>query len=504
MDKHTVGQPSPVIQDEMPGAPDWLRQAAARVAQHPSQYPSDDTPAIAAPAARTRPAAGIPWPPGYMGRLAQLFHESSIRPVKEVSITTALGVMAGICGHNWTTPTGAGLNLYIALVARSAIGKEAMSEGVNMVMNAALNQGSMSARDFFMFEEMASGPALVKNLKDKTSVLLVEGEFGHKVKFMSIDKSGPFATLRGQLTKLYSKSGVMSAAGGIAYSNRDNDVKLSGGRVAFSLVGDTTPGTFYEALSSSMMADGFLSRFLIIEYDGDRPPENENRIWPDSSFAGWASGLIFSAAQARPPMPVDWSSESWEMRKAFERECDQEVNSTDDESRRQLWSRAGLKVMKIACLLAVADNYAAPQVSVEHMNWALDLVRRNILLMGRRLDTGDIGTDDDARERKLVRIFRDFLTEPLKPSYKIPEAMRENGIIPRSYIQIRVAKSPAFYNYLGKEGNTVLAIDHTVQSCVNQGYLMEVDKLKVAEAYNYHGRAYRILRLPDYAALAKG
>jgi hypothetical protein len=33
---------------------------------------------------------------------------------------------------------------------------------------------------------------------------------------------------------------------------------------------------------------------------------------------------------------------------------------------------------------------------------------------------------------------------------------------------------------------------------------MEVDKLKVAEAYNYHGRAYRILRLPDYAALAKG
>ena len=66
MDKHTIGQPSTATQDEMPGVPDWLRQAAARAAQHPSQYPSDDTPAIAALAARTRPAAGIPWPPGYM------------------------------------------------------------------------------------------------------------------------------------------------------------------------------------------------------------------------------------------------------------------------------------------------------------------------------------------------------------------------------------------------------------------------------------------------------
>ena len=34
--------------------------------------------------------------------------------------------------------------------------------------------------------------------------------------------------------------------------------------------------------------------------------------------------------------------------------------------------------------------------------------------------------------------------------------MRQNSIIPRSYIQIRVAKSPAFYSYLGKEGNTVV------------------------------------------------
>jgi hypothetical protein len=32
---------------------------------------------------------------------------------------------------------------------------------------------------------------------------------------------------------------------------------------------------------------------------------------------------------------------------------------------------------------------------------------------------------------------------------------------------------------------------------VASGYILEAQKDKVAEAYNFHGKAYRILRLPD-------
>lgn len=503
MDNHIVEHAGSGGSDNLQGAPDWLRQRAAQAEQHPGQYPSGGSPESAAPAARTQPAAGIPWPPGFAGELAQLIYASSIRPVKEIAITAALGTLAGICGHNWITPTGAGLNLYVALLARSGVGKEAISEGINMVRNAARDKGSLSASDFFMFDQVASGPALVKNLENKTSVVHVEGELGHKVRFMATEKTGPFASLRTQWTLLYHKSGIRSVTAGTLYSNKDNDARMSGDRIAYSIIGDTTPGTFYEALNGRMMEDGFLSRFLIIECTSERPPENKNCVLPTDQFGVWASGLIFCAAQARAPLKVQFFDDAWAIREYFEQQCDAEVNRTNDEAIRQIWTRAGLKVLRIACLLAVADNPMNPWATKEHVEWALDLVRRDLDLFLRRLDTGDIGTDDDARERKLVRIFRDFLTEPLKPSYKIPEEMRQNSIIPRSYIQIRIAKSPAFYNYLGKEGNTVLAINHTIQSCIDQGYLMEVDKAKVAEAYSYHGKSYRIIKLPDYAALAR-
>jgi len=99
-----------------------------------------------------------------------------------------------------------------------------------------------------------------------------------------------------------------------------------------------------------------------------------------------------------------------------------------------------------------------------------------------------------------MSLLRDYLANPLAASYKVPEDMRQNSIVPRSYLQIRTARVASFYNHRSGQ-NT--ALDLAVQSAVNNGYLMEVDKAKVAEAYNYHGKAYRIIKLPDYAAQAK-
>jgi hypothetical protein len=435
------------------------------------------------------------WPPGATGHLAQLLFRSSIRPVKEVAVVTALAFLAGLFGRGWNTHTDAGLNLYIVLVARSGIGKEAIGDGISMLINAAINGGGMYASNFFTFDTIASGPALIKMMPGRSSLLHVSGEFGHNVRLMAIDKNGPHATLRQEMTKLYPKSGANSIAGGIAYSDAANSVQLDGS-VAYSLIGETTPGTFFEALNGGMMSDGFMSRFLIVDYDGLRPPENESRETPNEAWAKWLGQYAQVAHQRSSGLPttVMPDEDARLLFREFNLECDNNVNATNDEARRQMWNRAHLKVLKVAALLAVAEKPSEPWIDMEQAQWAIDLVRRDIGTMSRRLDSGDIGENDDSRRQKVISCMRDWLTKTLSASYRgrkgWPE-MQQNSIMPRAYLSIRLHTLPAFDGHkLGKDA----AIDLVVSSLVRDGCLIEVPKDKVIDAYNFHGVAYRIVR----------
>lgn len=524
MDKHTVGQPSPVIQDEMPGdyispewldfkitflnPPDvsvvvqqaetaWLRAQAAQPlqhGQHAGQGGSTGAVPIAAPAAAARPA--LAWPPGGAGHIARLIHDSSIRPVPEVAIVSALGLLAGVCGRSWVIPKS-GLNVYIVLVARSAIGKEAMHEGISMFIRGA-SKYCQDVNAHFDFGEFASGPALIKAVAANPCFTNVSGEFGRKLKRMKEERDGAMTTLRTQMTNLFHKSGPHAIAGGISYSDKEKNTASIVG-ASYSMIGESTPTTFAEALTSDMMEDGFLSRLTIIEYTGQRPPKNPNYFSElPETWARWFAGLVGHARSLASQgmfLPVQFDEDAQTTFDLFEQECDEQINSTDDESRRQMWNRGVIKALRVAALLAVADNHTVPMVSLEHAQWAIDLIRRGIELFRDRLDKGDIGDSDDSRRNKMLACMKEWIGQPLSDSYRKRkgwENMSKNSIVPRTYFSIRFHTLPAFANHrLGKDA----AIDLTLSSLVRDGYIMEVKKDALAEAYSFHGVAYRILRL---------
>jgi hypothetical protein len=180
--------------------------------------------------------------------------------------------------------------------------------------------------------------------------------------------------------------------------------------------------------------------------------------------------------------------------KAFNLECDGRINGETREARRQMWNRAALKAQRIAALLAVADNHLFPSITDDHIDWAIALVRRDIATFTKRLDGGDVGDSDDARLSKLVLILKAYLLTKVSESYRVPDSMRQNSIVPRNYIQITTSKYAAFYKH--KLGAT-RAMEETINSMIGNGYLMEVAKDKVVDAYGFHGKAYRVLRLPE-------
>lgn len=443
---------------------------------------------------------GLPWPPGMAGQIAGFIYNSAPRPVREVAIVATLGFLAGICGKAYAIPQS-GLNIYMILIARSAVGKEAMHSGISALCKAAHTQ-CPSITDFCNFSDFASGPALVKEIVAQQSMVNVAGEWGRKLKRMAQEdgRDGPLASLRTVMTNLYQKSGPQAIVGGISYSNKDSNIASVSG-VAYSMIGETTPGTFFESLTETMMEDGFLSRFTIVEYTGDRPPLNSAPLMsPPQSLTEAIAQLGQQAKHligTNNFTQVGRTNDAAVIMQAFELECDKEINSTIDESWRQMWNRASLKVMRISALLAVADNWIHPCIQVHHVEWALDLIRRDIAIMSKRIDSGDVGVGDDSRERKLLSVCGDYLTTEVGKGYKVPEGMQGNSIVPRKYLLARCSRSTSFSTHrMGSSG----ALDLTLRSLCDSGYLMEVDRTKMVEAYGFHGKCYRILDLPDYDA----
>lgn len=440
----------------------------------------------------------LEWPPGVVGQLAQWFYALAPRPVREVAIVSALGLVAGIYGRAYNI-SGSGLNLYIVLVARSAIGKEAMHSSISKLSHIMMSSGATAFSNFVDFSDYASGPALVKAISNSAcgSFVNVAGEWGRKLRKMSDDHTeGPMSSLRTVMTNLYQKSSAGTIVGGIGYSDKEKNIASTNG-VAYSMIGETTPDTFYESLTNTMMQDGFMSRFIVIEYAGLRPEFNTANSVPIpedlKEILLTGAGIVMQC----PPggfYDVATSREAQIMLDAFDKHCDQQINATDDESWRQMWNRAHLKTLKVAALLAVTENPMAPIVTEEHAEWALNLIHRDISIMRRKMSEGDVGDGDVVRERKLLAVLRDYLLHPIAAGYKLPDDMRKAGVVARKYLQIRLQRTNSFVKH--KLGQT-LALDHTIRSLCDSGYLVEVPKDKIPVEWNFHGKAYRIVSLPD-------
>lgn len=434
-------------------------------------------------------------PPGAAGRLAAYIYHSAYLPVPEVAIAATLGLLAGVAGRQWRTWTDAQLNLYVVLVARSGIGKDHARDAVQTLMSAAAgNHDKLNA--YVQWADMASGPALYKVCAENPCFVNMQGEWGHVLKGMASPRSheGPMGALRRAITTLYSSKSKQ----GIAYSDSAKNV-MSAGSVAFSMLAETTPHTFYSVLTPDMLADGFLSRFTVIEYPGDIPNKNLKRVGaPTAKLVELLKGLLEQAEQQKREgvtTLVQADALAQAELDAFHDYCIKgQRECGDNEPRRAPWARPHLKALKICCLLAVADNPLFPEVTLGHVKWALDLVHRDMKLFSAKHESGDIGDNDNVRQDKLHQFVKEYLLSKGAPKgYGVPDAMHAEGVVPRKYFQIRSSRYKLFTD--AREG-PIRSLDTALKSMCDSGYLLEIDKLKAADSFGFQGRCFRIVNHP--------
>lgn len=403
----------------------------------------------------------LDYPPGFAGRMAEFIFKSSYLPVKEVAIVTALGCLAGVCGRAYNIPSGKGLSLLIILVGRSGIGKDALHEGSQLMFRLL---DTPEAWYFIDDNDYGSGPALHKAILNHPGFVNVQGEFGRKLKRMANPKDSPMQELRTVITDSFGKKRL--AGKGLSKSE---DSFQGVERPAYSLIGETTPSTFYECITDDMMADGFLSRFLIVEYHGDRPDDNDfagqwRSHFGEENLSTWKTLVERCIPYCQPPLPrpekgeppptpaeppeaiTTWykTDESRRLLLDFRIECRDAVRASgSDEKKRQMWNRAHLKASIVASLLAAADNPMIPAIDEAHAQWAINLVRRDTGCFNHKLDSGDIGDGDDVRGAKIISLAKSYFVKRPGDKY-VTDEIYSKGLIPLKYFSTRTANIAAF------------------------------------------------------------
>ena len=128
-------------------------------------------------------------PPGLLGAVAQFIYGAAPRPVPEIALAGAVGLLAGIVGRAYNV-NGLGLNLYVLLLALTGSGKESISSGVTALMKG-VRQSVPSSVDFIGPAAIASPQALAKHLANANtpSFVSILGEFGLTMQQMANPKA---------------------------------------------------------------------------------------------------------------------------------------------------------------------------------------------------------------------------------------------------------------------------------------------------------------------------
>lgn len=430
--------------------------------------------AIPVPAAPNEPQLMPPeddysLPPGLVGQLAQYIYSSAVRPVKEVALLSAIGLVAGIVGRTFNI-SSTGLNLYLLLVAKTGTGKEDGPKGIERLM-AAVRPSVPVVDDYIGPGAFASGQALIRVLDARPCFVSLLGEFGLTLQMLN-DPRAPAAVvmLRRVLLDLYSKSGWNNVLRSTAYSDNEKNTKTIHAPNV-SLVGDTTPETFYDGLSNADISDGLIPRLHIVEYKGQRPDRNRNAGHaPDANVVRQLADLVAMAltmANNNACAAVQIAPDALVMLDQFDGECDDHMRAAFSTGETQLWNRAHLKALKLAGLLAVGCNPHAPAVTAELAQWAIEFTRRGTATVLSRFERGEVGNGDAKQMsdvRKIVGEYYGYDAATLR-KYKVKPEMQKAGVVSYSYLVMRATQLASFYkDRRGVVGALKAMLDAMVQT----------------------------------------
>lgn len=428
------------------------------------------------------------WPPGMAGELARYFFNSSYRPIQPFAILSALAVLSGIAAVAYHYK-GTGLNGYYMAFGRTGLGKRDLTDvPERFLTNMARQHGCPDAMVYFRRQNYTHGNMLLKAMA-KTRSFIWAGEEAGKVFQEMLRASSSMSTLPSVITSLYDRSGPYGTVSGMDYADESKNITIDHS-VGLTLLMESVPEAVLGKITKELFDNGFMNRINFVVYEGERPEDNEDGLLlpiPDHIVNGIAP-LIFHAGSylqdgTKSPVSIQAALDAQKYIKEAKRDENARYNAIDHNDGWALLtsSRFMERTIRVAALLAVADNPETPTIHIEHIKWAETFITSSNNFITGKMQNGEVASGNSGADAYAVleAVIEKYISgndpKDAKDGKTPTEPLRSKGIIKADHLKRRMESRNVF------KGAPPYLLKSTVDRAIEDGRLVKVSPEKVKE-----------------------
>jgi hypothetical protein len=408
-----MSEPEPIVLNVGTGA---VTAVATPRPASPAALPwnkPQPAPVLLPPQTSMEPAPAIPNyinnPPGILGEIARWITQTAPKAQPELSVAAAIALCSVVMGRTYRSQFGNRTSLYLVMVAKSTEGKEHPQQCVEKVLTAAhlenLIGGSGYTSAGAVYSALLKSPAHIATIDEIGKLLKMSRAKGNAHAEAALDK----------LVEAFGRQdGILRPP---TYSTMTlKDHQKPSERVihnpAITMLGATTPNTFFENLTTDLVKDGFLGRCIVVESQQPRqltrfvdrtdPPARVIEWCQAVHVSGAVDGNLSDVVVSEAPASVvhlPFAASCLPIMEAFEAELNDAKTAGEGEGLDVLLGRSLEKSLKLAMIAAKADDPGAREVKPHHLEWAIEYVRHydNALVRAVRRNRVESVTDGDLK-----------------------------------------------------------------------------------------------------------
>lgn len=346
---------------------------------------------------------------GLLAGISRWITSTAIIPAPELSLVSAVALLAGLFGKKCLGPTGAGINLYVTTLLATAGGKGHPPKAIRSLADKVGGASAVTNGD------PTSYAAIERMLRKNTSTVIVMDEFGITLQDVNAkNRNSVAASIRKFLLAVYDQAN--SSFDGRIYAS--SETKKDDGPIkgpALTVLGMTTVDTLYAGLSEASIADGFLNRFLFITAMAPGGPPKPPRLHRDAKPPAALVEALRAAITAFPmgeggnlskaTIPFEGGEEG----DAYARWAEVflwQHHADWSEARRNIQGRAAENTVRLATIRAISRKPSAPQISVADIEWAWAIVHQSIDLIAEGVARHLSDSPAEALRKNIVEALR--------------------------------------------------------------------------------------------------